>query len=138
MAPDDDLIRGPKWRTRTTADRRSLAAIVTFVIIVGFGALPLALAIWLLDRMGAPILLTTMPWWLPTACVVAWTLVRPSPAVATDDDDDAWPAYAIRYVLVGDTTPGATVVRVLAAVVFGGPVGWSVLVIGSLALIGLE
>ncbi len=78
-----------------------------------------------------------MPWAVPTAIVVGWALFRPTPAVATDDDDESWPGYAIQYVLVGEGTPRAAPARVVAAVLFGAPVTWALLVFGLSTLTDL-
>ena len=135
--PASDLVRGPKWRTRTTPERRHRAAAVTFVIVVAVGLLSLAGALWLLDRVGAPGWLVTMPWWLPTLVTIVWTLTRPTVSGLSDDDDDSWFGYSIRWVLVGELEPRPAPVRVVAALVFGAPVVWAVLVAGVLTLVGI-
>lgn len=133
----DRLVRPPKWRTRTTPERRHRAATATFAIVVGVG-LALVVAITsALDSLGAGPLLVVMPWLAPTVAVVVWTLVRPSVARVTDDDDDTWFGYAIRWVLVGEDEPRSASVRLVAALLFGGPVGWSLLVVALLTVLGL-
>ena len=134
---DDDLIRGPKWRTRTTPRRRARAVVVTGIVIVAVGVVLLGATIVLLDRLGAPVWVTTLPWWGPTAGVIGWTLTNPSPAVATDSDDDSWGGYVIRYALVGEGESRPLPVRVVTAVVLGAPMAWAMLVFGLLALLGL-
>ena len=133
---DNDLIRGPKWRTRTAPQHRALAAVVTFAVVVVIGLFVLVLATWLLDRLGAPWWLTTLPWWLPTIGAVVWTLTRPAPAVATDDDD-SWTTYSVCHVLVGEDSPRPAALRVIAAVLFGAPVVWALGLFGLLAAVGL-
>ncbi len=108
-----------------------------FVPIVVVGAAIMFLVILLLDRFGAPGWLTIMPWWLPTIAALAWTLRRPAPAVVSNDDDDSWAGYVIRYVLVGEGEQRETPLRAIAAAVFGAPVAWSLVVFGVLVLIGL-
>ena len=66
-----------------------------------------------------------------------WTLTRPTVSGLSDDDDDSWFGYSIRWVLVGELEPRPTPVRVVAAVVFGAPVVWAVLVAGVLTLVGI-
>ena len=135
--PASGLIRGPKWRTRTTPERRHRAAALTFVIIVAAGLMTMAGGLWLLDRVGAPPWLVAMPWWLPTLATLVWTLTRPMVSGLTDDDDDSWLGYSIRWVLVGELEPRPAPVRVVAALVFGAPVVWAVLVAGVLTLVGI-
>ena len=110
---------------------------VWFVVIVAVGATVTFFAVLLLDRLGAPGWLATMPWWLPTLAALVWTIVRPTPAVVSNDDDDSWAGYVIRYALVGEGEPREPPLRVIAAAVFGAPVVWSVLVFGVLVLLGL-
>lgn len=134
---NDDLRRGPKWRTRTSPRARHRAAVVWFVPIVAVGAAIMFLVILLLDRLGAPGWLATMPWWLPTLAALVWATLRPAPAVVSDDDDDSWAGYVIRFVLVGEGEPREPPLRAITAVVFGAPVVWSLLVFGVLVLLGL-
>ncbi len=134
---DDDLIAGPRWRTRTTPERRHRLALVTFAVVMVPGLALMVGAIWVLGQLGAPTWVAILPWLLPTAGVVTWALVRPSVAEATDDDEQTWAGFAIRYVIVGETDPRPTAARLAAATVFGGPIGWSVAVVGTLAIAGL-
>ena len=69
--------------------------------------------------------------------MVVWTLVRPRPAVATDDDDDGWTTYSIQYVIVGEQTPRAAPIRVVSAALFGAAIVWSLLVFGLSTLVGV-
>jgi hypothetical protein len=134
---DDDLIRGPKWRTRTDPRRRARAAVGTLLVVASIGAALMALTMWPLSAIGAPGWVVLLPWWLPTLGVMVWTLRGPAPAIATDDDDDSWAIYAIRYVLVGADTPRPTPVRLIAAVLVGAPVCWALLLLGILTVAGL-
>lgn len=109
----------------------------TFALIVATGAVLLSGIVWVLDRLGAPDWLGISLWVLPTAAVLVWALVRPRPAVATDDDDDGWTTYSIQYVLVGENEPRRSPLRAIAAVLFGAPVVWSLLVFGLSTLVGL-
>ena len=133
----NEFLRGPKWRTRTSARRRATSATITFALIVIAGAALMAALMWLLDRLGSPTWLVVLPWMAPTLGALAWTLLRPSPAIATDDDDDSWVGYAIRFVLVGDDTPRSAPIRVLAALLFGAPIVWALIVSGLATLTGL-
>ena len=136
-AERNEFIRGPKWRTKTTAGRRARAALLTFTGIVATGALLLGASMALLDWIGAPSWLVASLWAMPTTLVMIWTLARPRPAVPTDDDDDGWTTYSIQFVLVGDGAPRAAPIRVIAAALFGAPVVWSLVVFGLSTLIGL-
>jgi hypothetical protein len=91
----------------------------------------------LLSLAGAPPWLVSLPWWLPTIGAVVWTLGRPAPAEVTDDDDDSWFGHSLRWVLVGELAPRPAIARVVAAIVFGAPVAWALLVIGLLTLLGI-
>lgn len=133
----DRMVRPPKWRTRTTPERRHRAAVATFALVVGVG-LAIVLAVTsLLDSLGAGPVLVLLPWLVPTVAAVLWTLVRPTVARVTDDDDDTWFGYAIRWVLVGEGEPRSAPVRLVTALLFGGPVGWSLLVVAALTVLGL-
>jgi len=92
---------------------------------------------WLLAWMGAPTWLVATMWGLPTAAALIWTIARPLPAIATDDDDDGWTTYSILYVLVGEESPRAVPVRIIAAVFLGGPIVWSLFVFGLSTLVGV-
>lgn len=133
----NDMIRGPKWRTRTTPERRRAAAVATFALIVVIGGLLLGGAMWLLDRAGSPTWFTLLPWLVPTAVVLVWTVTRPQAAIPTDSDEDTWPGYAIRFGLFGDGEPRPLAARLVIGVLFGAPVAWSILVIGTAAILGL-
>lgn len=132
-----DLIRGPKWRTRTTPGRRHGAAAATFSLVVAVGIATLVGVVWLLGRVDPPGWLLWLPWWLPTAGTVAWTLWHPTVAALTDDDDDSWFGYSIRWALVGEAAPRPVAVRIAAAVLFGAAVVWAILVSGVLTLTGI-
>jgi hypothetical protein len=134
---ENEFIRGPKWRTRTSVRRRTTAVALTFASIVGVGVALMSGMIWLLDRLGAPTLVAVLPWLVPTAGAVGWTLLHPTAAVATDDDDDSWAGYALRYVLVGEDTPRGAPARLVAAVVFGAPVVWALTASGLLTVTGV-
>lgn len=103
-----------------------------------FGLALMGGAMWVLDRLGAPSWAVFLPWLVPTVVVVAWTVSRPEAAVPTDSDEDTWPGYAIRFGLFGDTEPRSAGARVATAIVVGAPVAWSILVIGTLAVVGLS
>lgn len=106
--------------------------------MLALGTAVLIGVIWLLDALGAPTWVVALAWVVPTAAVVGWVLTRPRPAIATDSDDDSWIAYSIQWVLVGDVTPRSAAARFLAAVVFGAPVAWSLVVLGIGIVVGLS
>lgn len=138
MSPvDDDLRRGPKWRTRTTPARRHGLAVVTAALVVLVGLVLMLLVVWLLAALGAPDVVAWSPWWLATMGVIAWAILRSTPAEVTDEDDDSWSGYSLRYVLVGEAEARPAIVRVVAAVILGAPIVWSMLVLGLLALAGV-
>lgn len=105
------------------------------MVISGLGVL-IGLT-WLLSLIGAPAWLVLLPWLVPAVGTAAWALVRPRPAIATDDDDDSWVGYAVQFVLVGEDEPRAAPARFLAGLVFGAPVVWSLTVFGLSTLAGL-
>lgn len=135
--PADEFVRGPRWRTRTTPRRRHLAAAVTLGVVVLVGLLAMWACAWSLARLGASGSVLFLAWAVPTALVVLWTLVRPTVAEVTDDDDDSWFGYAIRWALVGEIDCRPAPVRVLVAVVLGGPVGWALVVFALLTVTGI-
>lgn len=122
---------------RTSPARRRRAAAITFCVIVGVGAAITIATMWLSNRLGAPGWFVFLVWFVPTAVVVVWVLARPRPAVPTDSDDDSWSGYAISYALVGEMEPRPAPARLVAAVVFGAPVGWAIVLLGVAALLGL-
>jgi hypothetical protein len=133
----NEFIRGPKWRTRTSPGRRARAAAATFALVVVTGLAIVGALVWIVDRLGAPTWLSVLPWLVPTVGAIAWATIRPEPAVATDDDDDGWFDYSIRYVIIGAGTPRQVPSRVIAAVLFGAPVAWALAVFGLSTLAGL-
>lgn len=137
MSPDNEFIRGPKWRTRTTAAGRRRAAIVTFALVVAVGSIVMGGTIWLLVWIGAPAWIPWSLWLVPTVAVVAWAAIAPRPAVVSDDDDEAWTTFAIQFVFVGESTARPAPVRVVSALIFGAPVIWSLTVFGLSTLVGV-
>lgn len=135
--PRSEFLRPPLWRTRTTPQRRATGAALTFVVVVIVGAIPAVVTIGLLRRLGAPDWLASTMWLVPTAIVLVWSLWRPGPAIATDDDDATWVGYAVRYVLVGADERRPAPVRAVAAALFGAPVGWAYAMFFLLQLSGL-
>ncbi|MDJ0771264.1 MAG: hypothetical protein QNJ12_20920 [Ilumatobacter sp.] len=114
-----------------------MAALGTFVVIAAAGTALMALAMWPLGAAGAPGWLVLSPWWVPTLGTLAWTLRTPAPAIATDDDDDSWAGYAIRFVLVGADEPRPAAIRVIAAVIVGAPVCWALVGLAVLSIAGV-
>lgn len=133
----DEFVRGPKWRTRTTASRRHRAAALTFALIVAVGATVMWALLWSFDRLDAPGWIVTLTWAIPTAGVLLWTLIRPSPAELTDDDDDSWFGYTIRWALVGELEPRAVPLRIVVALIVGAPVGWALVLVALLTIAGI-
>ena len=133
----NDLIRGPKWRTRTTPGRRRVGVAVTVAIIVLLGLAIVGAVTLGLRALDAPGWVVAMPWLLPIAGTVTWTLVSPTAAVLSDDDDDSWTGYAIRWVLVGPDEPRSVPTRLIAAVLLGAPIVWSFVVLTVVELSGI-
>jgi hypothetical protein len=133
----NEFIRGPKWRTRTAPARRKRAAAATVAVIAVVGAALMWGWTMLLVWLSAPRWVVATPWLLPTAGALVWTLARPTPAAVTDDDDDGWIGYSIRWALVGETRPRPTPVRVVTTIVIGAPIVWAVLLSGLLTLTGM-
>lgn len=133
----DEFLRGPRWRTRTTPGRRHRAAAVTFAVILAVGIVLLLAIVTLTAWLGAPAWVTALPWLVPTVAVLAWAVVRPGPAELTDDDDDGWIGFSVRWALVGETELRPLPHRIVAAVLFGAPVAWALLAIGALTLTGI-
>lgn len=105
-----------------------VAVAVTFALLVAIGGVVMLIPIVLLDLLAAPGWVQALPWLVPTLVTLGWNLYRPGPAVLSDDDDERWSGYALRTVLVGTDRPRAVPLRVLASLLFGGPVGWLLLV----------
>ena len=133
----NEFIRGPKWRTRTTPARRQRAAAATVAAIAFVGAALMWGCTMLFVWLDAPRWVVIMPWLLPTAGALIWTLARPTAAAVTDDDDDSWIGYSIRWALVGETRPRRASVRVVIAIVIGAPIVWAVVLSGLLSLTGM-
>jgi hypothetical protein len=131
-----EFIRGPRWRVEASPSRLRTASLITFAIVFVVGLLAMSLAMVVLGVVGASGWLVLAPWWLPTLGVLVWTVLRARPAVAADDDE-AWITYAVKFVLVGPNEPRPTPVRVIVAVLVGGPTAWALMVVWILALLGL-
>ena len=132
----NELIRGPRWRVEAPPGRLRVAAVATFATLFVAGLVAMGFAMWLLATVGAPGWLVLAPFWLAVLAVLAWTLLRPAPAV-TSNDDEAWITYAVLYVLVGRDVPRSTPTRVIVAVVLGGPTVGGLSIAWLLAAVGL-
>lgn len=106
-------------------------------VVVGAGVVTMWSLMWLLARLGATggVLITV--WALPTVLVTVWTVVRPTAAELTDDDDDSWFGYATRWLLVGELVRRPAPVRIAVAVVLGAPLGWAIALGVVLTLLGV-
>ena len=133
----DQLLRGPKWRTRTTAGRRHRAAAATFAVVLVVGSAVMWGTMRLLTALGAGSVVTFLLWAAPTAAAVVWTIVHPTTARLSDDDDDTWVGYSIRWALVGELEARPAPVRIVTALLFGAPVAWSLAVLAVLTLLGI-
>lgn len=133
----NEFLRRSLWRVRTTTPRRAVAAAITFLLVASIGfAVMLGLVVGL-RWVGAPTWILLLPWLLPTVGAVVWTVVRPVPAVVTDEDDDSWIGYSMRLVLFGADRAQAFPVRIVAAVLFGAPIVWAFFVLTLLELLGV-
>jgi hypothetical protein len=135
--PSSEFVRGPKWRTRTSPRRRHCVAALTFALVVAVGLAVTLGFMRLLSWADAPGWVVAMPWWLPTVGTLVWTLARPTVSGLSDDDDDSWLGYSIRWVLVGELDPRPAPVRVIAAILFGAPVVWALVIAGVLTVAGI-
>ena len=120
--PPSEFLRRSLWRIRTTPERRSAAAGVTFAIILAVGAAIMWAAFVTLGWVGAPGWVAALVWLAPTAGALVWALGRPTAAILSDDDDDSWVGYSIRLFMIGSEEPRPRPVRAVLAVVFGAPV----------------
>jgi hypothetical protein len=112
--------------------------VATFLVVVGVGSAMTWAAIAGLRWLGAPGWVAALPWIAPTVGALAWALGRPTPAILTDDDDDSWAGYAVRFVMIGDGTRRSAPVRAVTTVVVGAPVVWALVVFGLATLVGLS
>ena len=134
----DRMIASPRWRYRVSPERRHRRAILTFAVIVAIGAAVMAGLWWIAGAAGAPGVIQALVWLVPTAAVLVWTVTAPRVAESTDHNDtQTWPGFTIRYGLVGEDQARPVPARIACAVVFGAPVGWALVVIGLLGLLGL-
>jgi hypothetical protein len=131
------MIMRPAWRSRTTPRQRTLAVSATFLLVAGVGLGVMALVIAALDKVGAPGAVTASPWYLPTAGALAWSMHRPRPGVVTEDGADSWLIFSIRATMVGVGAARPRPLRAIAAVAFGAPVAWGLIVVGALVLLGI-
>ena len=122
---------------RTTTRKRAAAAAVTFLVILAVGVGVMLAVAWFLGALGAPDWAQWLPWTLPTVGMIVWTILRPSPAVVSDDDDDSWVGYSMRLVLFGADTPQALPIRLIAGLLLGAPVVWAFIVFTLLELTGI-
>ena len=134
----DRMIAPPRWRYRVSAERRHRRAALTFAIVVAVGVAVMIGLWWLAGAAGWSGFVTMQIWLLPTIAVLVWTVAAPSVAESTDrNDTQTWPGFAIRYGLVGEDVARPLPARIATAVVFGAPVGWALVVISVLGIIGL-
>lgn len=134
----DRMIGPPRWRYRTSASRRHRAAMLTFALIVLLGVAVMAGMWWLESAAGLSTFVQVQVWLVPTAIVLVWTIAHPSVAESSDErDHQTWPGFAIRYGLAGEDQLRPLPVRVAVAVVFGAPVGWALVIVGILTLLGV-
>ena len=134
----DRMIQPPRWRYRVTPERRRRRAALTFAIVVAVGVAVMIGLWWLAGAAGLSGFVRIVIWLVPTVAVLVWTVVAPSVAESTDHNDtQTWPGFAIRYGLVGEDEPRPLPVRIAIAALFGAPVGWALVVIGILGVIGL-
>jgi hypothetical protein len=110
---------------------------MTVLVIASIGFVVMYGTIVALRWIGAPNWLFLLPWLLPTAGTLVWTILRPSPAVLSDEDGDSWIGYSMRLVLFGADRPQPLPVRIVAAVVLGAPIVWAFIVLTLLELIGI-
>lgn len=134
----DRMIAPPRWRYRTTPERRHRAAVFTFVVVLVVGMAIMLGLWWIESAVDLSTFVRVQVWLIPTVAVLVWTIVAPSASESTDDNDtQTWPGYAIRYVLVGEDTVRPLPARLAAAALFGAPVGWALVIVGLLTLLGL-
>ncbi len=134
----DRMIAPPRWRYRVSPERRHRRAAVTFGIVVVVGLAVMAGLWWLADAAGLSGFVQLQLWLVPTIAALVWTTVGPSVAESTDHNDtQTWPGFSIRYGLVGEDEPRPLPARIVVAVVFGAPVGWALVVITILGVVGL-
>ena len=138
-APDaNEFISGPRWRYRLEPTRRRRLAALTFAFLVIIGTTLMAAVWWTFSLVFVSAITVILVWLVPTVAVLTWVAFRPDPAETDDDNDDqTWPGFAIRYVLVGEDTPRPLPHRIVAAVVFGAPTGWCLLFVGCVSVLGL-
>jgi hypothetical protein len=134
---DNEFIRGSSWRVRTTPRKRALAAAATFLLVAAVGLATMYGCMALLRLFDPPQWVVLLPWLLPTAGMLYWTMFRPSPAIVSDDDDDSWVGYSMRLVLFGADVPQALPIRVVAAILLGALVVWAFVVFTILELVGV-
>jgi hypothetical protein len=137
-APDpNDLIAGPRRRYGLEPTRRRRLAALTFALLVVVGVALMTVAWWVL-ALGLPASVTAVVVWVvPTLGTLTWVVARPGPAETHDaNDDQTWPGYSIRYALVGEDTPRSLPLRVIAAILFGAPVGWCLVLVGGAIVLG--
>ena len=133
----NEFIRRSLWRNRTTPLPRAIGAAVTFALLIAFGGVVMVLAMTGLDRLNAPGWVVWMPWLAPTVGSLFWALGRPSAAILSDDDDDGWTGYSVRFVIIGSDLPRPRPLRAIASVLFGAPLAWAFGVLFLLELAGI-
>jgi hypothetical protein len=134
----NEFIARPRWRYRLQPTRRRRLAALTFAVLVAIGATLMAAAWWALSLAVPSSVTVTLVWLVPTLGVLIWVVARPGPAETDDaNDDQTWPGFAIRYVLVGEDTPRPLPLRIIAAILFGAPAGWCLLFVGCITILGL-
>jgi hypothetical protein len=116
-----EFLPKPRWRTRASAGSRWLAISVTFALIVALGWGVLATVMIGLDRFGVPGAWRHAVWVVPTAGALIWSLLRPQPATASEDEEQPWSDYAVRAVMIGIDQPRPAASRAITGILFGAP-----------------
>lgn len=106
-------------------------------MIVAVGWAVLWLVIVLIDYADLPGWLVHAAWIVPTLGTLVWAVLRPSPATASEDEEQPWSDYAVRAVMVGVGEPRPVATRVVTGIAFGAALVVYLLITVALEAIGV-
>ena len=135
--PRSEFLPKPAWRTRVSAPTRWAAVAVTFAGTLVIGATVLVGGLVVLHQFAADEWVAPTVWVILTVIMIVWTLLKPDPATASEDEAQPWSDYVVRAVMIGVDEPRPAVQRIVTGIVFGAPLAVYLVITVVLEALGL-
>lgn len=119
--PRSEFLPRPAWRTRVSAPARWAAIAITFAGTLAVGAAVLVAGLVVVHHLTGQRWVAPTVWIALTGVTLAWALLRPEPATASEDEAQPWSDYVVRAVMIGVEQPRPAPSRVVTGVLFGAP-----------------